>query len=84
MPIFLLTPEQLGEFDSEGSFAKRPTKDITGADITELHGTIKRLRFNGKKYFVTIPPGKDNAANEYKLAEEPKPAPPPAAPKLKD
>lgn len=89
MPIIKLSPDQLGTFDSEGNFDKRPTRDILGAEITDLHGTIKRLRFNGVKYFVTIPPGKDSDANEYKLADDPKPAdePKPAdpviAPKLK-
>ena len=78
MPIILLTQEQLGEFDSEGNFSKRPTRDITGTEITELHGTIKRVRLHGKKYFVTIPPGKDHPDNEYKLADEPKHANAPA------
>jgi hypothetical protein len=83
MPVINLTPDQLGEFDPDGNISKRPTQDITGADITALHGTMKRLRLGGKKYFVTIPPGKDNEANEYKLAEEPKAASAPA-PKSKE
>lgn len=63
-----LTPEMLGEFDSEGAFSKRPTQDILGTEITALHATVKRLTFNGKKYFVTIPVGKDHPDTVYKLA----------------
>jgi hypothetical protein len=81
MPVYHLTDEQLGDFDADGNIAKRPTQDITGAEIFALHGTIKRLFLGGKKYFVTIPPGKDHPDNEYKLAEESKPA---SAPKAKD
>ena len=77
MPIIKLSPEQLGEFDSEGAMSKRPTQDITGAEITALHPTIKRLRFSGKKYFVTIPAGKDHQDNVYELAGSTPPAPKP-------
>ncbi len=82
MPVILLTSDQIGEFDSEGNFAKRPTKDSLGNEIIDLHGTIKRLRLGGKACFITIAPGKDSEANEYKLADEPKPDNP-IVPKLK-
>jgi hypothetical protein len=76
MHVIFLEPDQLGEFDSEGNMSKRPTRDTAGAEITGLHGTIKRLRFGGTKYFVTIPPGQDRPDIEYKLAESLKePAP---------
>ena len=81
MPKIILTQDMLGDIDSDGNMSKRPTQDITGTEITALHPTIKRLRFNGKKHFVTIPTGKDHPDNVYELSEEPKPAP---APKTKD
>lgn len=75
MPKIILTPDMLGDIDSEGNLGKRPTQDIFGTEITAMHSTIKRLRFNGKRHFVTIPNGKDHPDNVYELAEEPKPAP---------
>lgn len=78
MPVIKLTPEMLGEFNDDGSMGKRPTQDIFGTDITALHATIKRVRLGGKKYFVTIPIGKDHPDNMYELAVS---AP---APKTKD
>jgi hypothetical protein len=81
MPVIKLTPEMLGEYNDDGSLGKRPSQDILGNDITALHATVKRVRLGGKKYFVTIPIGKDHPDNVYELASTPTV---PSAPKTKD
>ncbi len=70
MPLVIkLKPEQIGEYDADGTMIKRPTQDTAGQDLPggAFHPTVKHIRSGGKLYFVTIPTGKDHPDTVYEL-----------------
>ena len=72
MPTFTLTADQIGALNDDGSIARHPERDITGAPVDRLNGARKQLVHNGARVFIVIPVGRDHEDNVYILPETPK------------